>query len=344
MKKTAHFWIAAGVIACAVNFAPARNAAEDTIPALQALVDERVAFYNDVFPEIQFVQLPGGSQWLASARVFAQLLGAGARNADYEHPPELREDLLYVTAQRVAFMLQHNEASSALFRPGKGSAVARPYVCVLTLDPAAVALDDRTATAHLLRFSPQELARIPPEYRLEHEAFLRFVVDHELFHCLDARYLGPIPRSDQTFWAQYMLYRNEHGADAFATAMHLREHGRSTPFVDNIVRIRALSLYNADPEHLTCAAIAAVADDYDAALRRTTPRDILALADGVRERLVPDYGGYLRFRAAACRVMEEIGVISVADDPLCSAAAPDDQAYRDLRATCAARLSELLGK
>lgn len=343
MIQAAQVWLMVVVSGCTLLFPPSRVAAADR-SALQGIVDQRLAFYNDAFPEIQFVQLPGGSQALASARVFSQLLGAGASNADYEHPPALREDLLYVTAQRVAFMLRNNDASSALFRPGRGSASTRPYLCVLTLDPAAVALDDRTATAHLLHFSAEELKRIPAAYRLGHETFLRFVVDHELFHCLDARFNGPIPTSDRTFWAQYMLYRNEHGADAFATAMHLRDHGRATPFVDNILRIRGLSLYNADPEHLTCAAISAVAQEDGGAMRTKEPRDIVALADLVRNRVAPDYNGYLRFRAAACRVMEEIGVPAVADDPLCKAAPPNEQAYRNLRDTCAARLSELLGE
>ena len=343
--------VAAWLLSAALGFAVAANADtplqrpatdEGNAHLLQALVSDRLAFYGRAFPEIQFVQLPGGSQWRESARTFEWLLGEAATNADYEHPPELGAALLYASVQRILHMLEQNEASSALFRVGVGSAGAqRSHLCVLTLDASAVAGDDATATAHLLNFAPEDLDRIPAAYRLQHREFLRFVVDHEVFHCLDAMYVGPIPMSDHAFWAQYMLYRNEHGADAFAIAMHLREHSGTTGFVDKLARIRALSLYNADPEHLTTSAIAAAARHEGTRLRRASPRDVLVLADRVRDQVVTGYGGYLRFRAAACRVMADIGTLAREDGPLCAAARAADQAHRALRDSTDRALGEL---
>ncbi len=311
---------------------------------VQRIVDQKIQFYNNAFREILLVQLPGGGSWLESALAFKQLLGQEATNPDYEHPPEAREDLLYVSTRRVLFMLQANASSSALFRVGTEAAAKRTHLCVITLDPAAVARDDATATSHLLDCPPKMLARIPKALRLNHRDYLQFVIDHEAFHCIDALYNGPIPMSEKEYWGQYMMFRNEHGGDAYAIAVHIARHGRVTPFVENLTRIRSLCLFNAAPEHLTRGALRAVADLDPATLAGAGPREVLAVADRVREQVVPDYPGYLAYRAAACRVMDEIGVPLDPDDhALCTAAEPSDAWYKDLARGCRKGREELFG-
>jgi len=321
-------------------------AARPDAPTSQAVLDRRLDLYNGTFRDILFVQLPGGEDWLESGRAFEELLGGDdATNLDYEHPPDLREDLLTASVHRVLFMLRHNASSSALFRVGEASAATRTHVCVITLDPQGVAQDDVHSTAHLLGLSPELLAEIPPEMRLDRLDFLRFLVDHEVFHCIDAHYLGPVPMSDREHWGRYMLYCNENGADAYAAAMHLAEHGERTRFLRNVTRIRALCLFNADPEHATCRAIRAVERLDDQALTGLTPRELLAVADRIRDHVVPDYGRYLGYRASACRVMQDIGIaVPAADEGLCHAAEPDPAVYRELMESFRKSHAELFGQ
>lgn len=338
--------LAAALLACfsATRAAAEARADQGAVSAPQRAVDERLLHYNSAFPDILFVQLPGGEEWVESSRTFQDLLGGGdAANLDYEHPPELREDLLTVSVGRVLSMLRHNATSSALFRVGEDSAATRDHVCVITLDPHAAAGDDDLATAHLLDVPPQLLERIPPHYQLDRTRFLRFLIDHEVFHCLDARYLGPIPMSDREHWGPYMLYRNENGADAYAAAMHLAEGG-DPGFLDNLIRIRALCLYSADPEHATCGALRAAASLDRRSMAGLSPWEVLRLAHRIRMQVVPDYAGYLRYRAAACQAMRDIGVPRPpADDALCRAAAPDPAVYRELMESYRRSYRELFG-
>lgn len=341
---------AAYVLAVAAVALPVSSAADigvegETNSQPQTAVDRRLQHYNATFRDILFVQLPGGEKWRKSGQVFEELLGRDAVNLDYEHPAELREDLLTASVHRVLFMLHHNASSSALFRVGEGAAATRSHVCVITLDPEAVAQDDLNATAYLLDFPLELLQRIPAELRLDHKEFLRFLVDHEVFHCIDAHYLGPVPMSEREHWGSYTLYRNENGADAYAAMMHLAEQGERTKFLRNLTRIRALCLYNADPEHATCRAIRAVEHMDPESLAGLTPREVLALANRIRRQVVPDYEHYLGYRAAACQVMGDIGVTRPDEDAaLCHAAAPDADVYRELLASFRSAYSELFGQ
>ncbi len=300
-----------------------RPAADDAAPqppptdSLEAIADRAIRFYNDTYPDILFVQLPGGRQWVDSSVALSLLLGHRADNLDYEHPPSLREDLLYVSIERVFMMLRHNAASSSLFRVGDSSISARENVCIITLDPGRVAGNALRATAHLLDFPDERIALIPPARRLDPHSHLQFVLDHEAFHCLDALYNGPIPMSKKRYWSQYMLFRNEHAADAYAVAMHIARQGGVTPYAGNLLRIRGLSLYNADPDHLTCAAIErvlAIGAIGTSKLVHMDAQAVFRLGAQVREEVVPGYETYLEYRIAALAAMRRLGVGAGAEE------------------------------
>lgn len=296
----------------------------------QAIADRTIRFYNDTYPDILFVQLPGGEQQEGSGVALSLLLGHAADNLDYEHPPSLREDLLYLSIQRVLMMLRHNASSSALFRVGEGSVSTRKHLCAITLDPYRVAGNALRSTAHLLDFPDEQIVLIPPARRLDPHSHLQFVLDHEAFHCLDALYNAPIPMSKKRYWSQYMLFRNEHAADAYAVAMHIARQGGVTPYAGNLLRIRGLSLYNADPDHFTCAAIEQVLAIRTSELLRMGTDVMLRLGAQVREKVVPGYEGYLAYRVAALAAIERLDVgAGVEQDSPADRGVPLDADLRD---------------
>ncbi len=298
--------------------APARSAVDVPPKAggsLEQVQAERMAFYNRQFPDIRFVVLEGGAHWLDSLSTLYTLLGKDAKNLDYECPEELQADLLAVCIARVKMMLQASESSATLFRAGVNALSDRPVLCVVTLDAEAAAGDDFRATAHLVPLPEAQIRRIPRDHWLAHREYLAFVIDHEVFHCLDSYYNRPIPRSQKELWAQYMGYYNENGADAFAMALHLQRHGRLTDYARDLLRIRGIALYSGDVNHYTYDVLKRVLLEPVAGLASMSVKDVLRHASVLRAAVVPDYNGYVAWRERALRAAKVLAQGTEAAEP-----------------------------
>ena len=285
--------------ACARSDDMMRAAEMDS--ALDSIVVERLGFYADVFPEILFVALAAGDAWRSSFSIFLALLGDQAKNLDYEHPSHLREDLLYVTKARVQAMLRARESSSSLFKVATDGLAERKYLCVITVNPTDVARDDDAATQHLLGVLQEDQRghAVQKNQRLDHRHHLEYVLDHEIFHCLDALYIRPIPMSSDERTTEYFHFLNENGADAFAVAMHLKRHGKRSAYPHRLSYIRGLSLFWGDPGHFTYNAIRHVLGSEDDDLRQMTVRDILTLSASIRDQVVGTYEDYVAYELGA---------------------------------------------
>jgi hypothetical protein len=272
------------------------------------LIAARLALYGKTFPEIEFVHTTGGAGWRRDmARVLA-LLGQEATNLDYEHPPHLADALLDVSLQRLSAMMRYGAPSASLFRAGYLGKAHRKRLCVINVDPAAVAPDDQGATRAMLDIDDSNFARIDPGRYLDNHDHLRFVVDHEVYHCLDSYYNGPTPMSERRLAGEFDAFENEIGADLFGAAMHVHDRGRITDYVKNLVAIRALSLYNNDPDHYTYDALMQIMGLEPATLAQASPRGVFDLATVLRNAAVPSYGEYVRYRAAALQAAHKLGV------------------------------------
>jgi hypothetical protein len=275
--------------------------------ALDAAVNERRRYYNERFPQILFLTLKGGNLWLEDLTAVSILLGQEPASLDYEHPPELREDLMTVSLQRLELMLRYQAPSASLFLADQPMGWPE-NVCVITIDPCAIAGDDDQATRHLLDLPEEELARLSPDVKLQCMDYLRFVFDHEAFHCLSSLYKGPQPSSFEPLWAEYWHHREENGADVFATAMHLKHHQGMTGFARNLLRVRCMALYNGDADHWTSRAIAEPLQEDPIRFSTLSVEEIFKHASGIRDRPMPDYDAYLTYRASALAAMEQIGI------------------------------------
>lgn len=270
---------------------------------LAGIIDERRRFYNDTFTDIQFVVLQGGIAWYEDMEALDILLGQGPSSLDYEHPAELREDLMYVSRARVEMMLMEDMPSASLFRTDEPMGW-REKICVITINPERVAGDDRAATYFLLSGFDEIRGRIRADRHLDRHAFLRFIFDHEAYHCLESNYIGPQPMSHLEHWAGYHDYRHENGADAFAVGMHIQRQGSKTAFVDAIGSIRGLSLFCEDCNHWTPDAIGRIADagglvDMDAMA-------LVRYATDLRDEVVTDYNTYLVYLSSATQACRQL--------------------------------------
>ena len=195
------------------------NCATNNKHYLNKIVSDQILFYNEEYKQIKFVQYPGGEDWLANITSLLNYLDTGSASMDYDHPEELRHTLLEMSLNKFAMMLQNVSASSSLFKIIKDASSSYNAVCALSLNPCIVANDDITATKHLASFSDSLFSKIPKESYLDHRKHLRFIINHEVYHCLDSYYNGPVPRSNKKHWAGYTQYRNELGADVYALLM-----------------------------------------------------------------------------------------------------------------------------
>ena len=272
---------------------------------LSDLIEKRRRFYFDAFPSMDYVVLKGGDTLLDDIEGLVVLLGHQPVNLDYEHPSDSREDLMYVSLERIRMMLESDTPSASLFLADEPLGW-REKLCVLTLHPEQIAANDQVATYFLIESYFEIKGKIKPEHHLDRRAFINFVFDHEVYHCLESDLIGPQPMSYMEFWGDYYHYRHEIGADAFAIAMHIKRHGKVTEFVRSIALIRGLSLYCDDCNHWTSEIIRKVSNMDTDLLTSMSTMDIFSYTSTLRDKYSPSYPEYLVYRSTAQKVCDQI--------------------------------------
>lgn len=270
------------------------------------LLQQKRDYYSAEYPDMLFVILGGGEDTVSEMASLDILLGPAPSSLDYEHPPAAREDLMAVSISRLWLMLAHQMPSAALFRAD--DPLDWPdTLCVLTFDPCAVARNDQIATQHLLDMTMEDSSRVPRGFQLNSEDYLEYVFDHEVYHCLKSRHIGPQAMSSKELWGEFTHFHEEKGADAYSLGMHIRKHGGLTPFPDNIKRVRGMALFSADPDHLTCDAIEELLKIPAADIAVRDSRAMFALATDIKRKLARNYDEYRRYLVSAMAAIEHLG-------------------------------------
>lgn len=279
------------------------------------IVKSRLAVYAESFPKVQFLHLRGPND-VAALNKLPRLLGEGASNVDYEHDESVRQLLLEVQMDRIAMMLANVLPSATLFRTGKESTFAQPYVCVLTLDERPFLNDPLAATRFMAGIEDSDSSVMPPEPFIENSSFLAFTLDHEVFHCLDARFNGPMfNKTSDKLYASYQRFRAEFVADLYAALAYRRNRVDATSFLNRLASFRTLSILDWDPAHYTALAV-------DHALRFSADEaQELGLVDLVRtalrlgDQITPSYPSHMRFLANAYHLAVSLGVTEAMSAP-----------------------------
>ena len=280
------------------------------------LLYEKIEDYRQLYPDLTFLILQGGDDLVHDMLALEIVLGYQPVSLDYEHPAELREDLMYVSIERIWSMLKTFSPSSSLFRADTPLGWKK-HICVLTINANKVAATQLHATQNLLNLSEARVKNIPQELQLPADDYLAFVTDHEIYHCLKSMYVGPQLMSKKELWGSYNHFLDEQAADTYALAMHIRNQKEDSDFVKNILRIRRLSLYNADPDHLTCKAIERLLKTPGASITEMSLLEIFELANDARDELDTGYDEYIKHLASTVEAMKEIGVIELVAEDVC---------------------------
>ena len=302
-------FILCSVIAITPHSANAQNNSDtyDKNKPLDILLDEKIEYYRQQYPEISFLVLQGGEDLIADVMALDLILGHQPSSLDYEHPQKLREDLMIASANRILLMLQHGMPSASLFKVNN-PLDWQAHICVLTINPTEVSADSIRATQNLLDLPREFVEKIPQDFRLQPADYLEFVIDHEVYHCLYSMYVGPQKMSYKTFWAEYNSFLNEQGADAFALGMHINSRHEVPSFAENIMRIRGVALMSGDPDHLTCKALQQIVNIPPKDLAEMSVNEIFDNANRIQKRLTISYDEYIQYLAASVQAMKELGV------------------------------------
>jgi len=288
----------------------AQNAAMSHITADgMQIVTQQLAHYTKNFPELTFVWLRGEED-LPRVQELSLALGEGADDEVYEHSAAARETLLEAEFGRIAQLIQMNSPSSTLFRTGKHSEYKTPHVCVITLDDRQF-LSDRLAASRFFLGTEQ----VPKDLIVSPVTTLRFTLDHEVFHCLDAYMNGPMyPKTRSRAHAQYSQLQAEMRADFFASVM-LRKNHNDTKFVRTLAKVRTLGLLYWDLAHFTRPALSVALQEPLDDLKHDDMRSMAQMARRVVHQLQPSYAHFEHWRASIYWAAVSSGSLAAENDP-----------------------------
>jgi hypothetical protein len=274
---------------------------------LDHVIQRKLAFYAKHYPNINFVLLDSAGDVSRNMGILAKVIGEDPDPLDYAHPKDLQYTLLMTTLMRIELLLNTDAGSATLFKPGKGALAQRKYVCVITMHPWQIAKDNHAATRHLLEIADSEFAKIPPSHYLDHIAHLQFALDHEVYHCLDTVFNGPVPMSSRKYWGDYYMLKEESAADAFGLIMHVAAHKSITPYAQSLRNIRGLVLLGGDLNHFSYQSLGVVLQQAPLILAGKDLQSRVQLASQISQQVVGSYKDYLRYVQAACFAMRQLG-------------------------------------
>jgi len=279
--------------------------ADPAVEKINQAIQDKLDFYNQTFPKIQFVHLKNG-EWRKSLEALQLFIGYQATNLDYEHPENLREDLFVVTLGKIQMMLVNKITSSYLFKVGEMAAASKEYACVLTLDPATV-LNNLVATQYLIELPEDTLKSLSPSAYIDNDRHLDFIIDHEIFHCIDTFQHGGIPMSDKAYSTRYDSFKRESQADMFAVAMHVHRNKTLTPCANNMMMMRGMTLINGEMQHNSTDAMQLIIDSDQRELINNQPKELFEIVKQLYKTIAPNYEKYLTYRVAAVEAIKRLG-------------------------------------
>lgn len=217
---------------------------------IEGLIEERLAEYGAAYPFMEFVRLYRNST--DDLDDLRRRLGDAPVNVDYEHPDNVREDLVELQFYRMGLMLAEGMSSATLFRRNHSE---QPYVCVLTVVPEIYNQGELSSTRFMYNLNADQYGRIKAKYILRNEVYVSFLLDHEIFHCLYSYHRGfTYPKTQSEVKSLYDQYTIEMLSDIYALLSHNQRFPYERDFVTSMRYAKVLSLINWDISHYTHGA------------------------------------------------------------------------------------------
>lgn len=244
-------------------------------------------------PYLPLFVMYSGSASAQQLQVLRQFL------ASNQVPGEVIQD----TVETVAYKLNAFKTGFA-YPVFRNETATSGNTCVIADDRHADVAEAWTLLASERVYRPLLLAR---NERLESQQLLDNVFAHELFHCYDMVRHSLVDLGQQIVnkGAPYFAYWGEVGADAYAALQHL-QHGGDKDLLRTVRDYRTLNLLNGDSVHYTAAAIDYIVDHHSRqTLSGMNTRQLIALADQIRERIAMRPDEFAALEGAAAKVNRE---------------------------------------
>ena len=269
--------------------------------------------YSAAYPEIHFINLVGIAGY-NELKTLPLQLGNNASNVDYEHPPEVRQLLLDAQMERIAQMIEIDMPSSTLFMNGNNSLFRQGYTCVITVDEKEFMGDPMSSTRFMAgdAYDAQSQINI-----LDNTSFLRFTLDHEIFHCLDAYLNGPPQRQTPSkLQASYYKNRAEQRADLFAALASMRYSKDASRFINQLTQYRTFSISDGDIAHYTAPVLKQALTLGDEFLLIKNVDEQVVYSMRLADNIVMSFEDYTRFLLSAVNIASTQGIDEVMSLPV----------------------------
>jgi len=269
-------------------------------------VDRQLARYSRLIPELGFLRIYGerGAQFVNR---LPALIGRGAVDMDYAHDATQKRDVVDLQLYRIAKMVEQGLPSATLFKLGADSAFDHRYLCVVTLDTRPFRRDPAYATNFMTSEIEPGLTVNRNEPYIRNEDFLRFTVDHEAFHCLDAYFNGaPFRKTSDPVTSHYDHYLSELKADAYASLMFSQARKHKKDFLARFAALRTQSLAATDTFHVTSDIVGLAANiclDVD----MLEPEEVVHIATKLVNQASPGLAEYGKYLANMIAVIDRLG-------------------------------------
>jgi len=275
----------------------------------EAIVISRLAHYAYDFPEIKFIHLSNNEDYVSLEKALEQL-GNSIRNVDYEFIESTRTILVEAQKERILFMLNNSAPSATLFSSGDNDyTVHQRYVCVITLDQAFLTRDQLSSTRFISGENDFYDNDIPAALVINNNNFLRYTVDHEAFHCIDAYINGPTrPLTTSNITASYSDFRSEQRADLYAALSFRMNSNNESEFINKLKQYRIVSLLDWDVTHYTSPALDMAMSISLYRVQNMSRRELALYSMREADHFVLSRDAYARFLASVYYLALELNI------------------------------------
>lgn len=269
-------------------------------------IQNRLGDYQKAYTDIEFVLIDSAEDY-GQLLPLTESLGEDVSNLDYQHPETMREELVEVQQYRIGVLLDSGSGSSTLFRTPNAKITSKPYSCLITLNQALLDNNPLAATSLMYGLDEQDLAAMPVELHIDNDRFLLYMLDHEVFHCVDGYMNGYLyPQTSDPLKANRDRSVAELRTEIFASMAHLTRNPGDSRLLRNLSRARTLGLLDWDVEHYTSPALQQLIRQAKA--YKPDIKSLALQATDFAEGVTPSFEDHVGFLVAAWAVVQEHGL------------------------------------
>ena len=267
------------------------------------MISKHLAEYANLYPDINFRHVESSSVFEKS-NLYNLLSNMTTTNMDYEHNISDAENLRNIQLTRVQLMLNKGMPSATFYKVDKVRNINKPYLCLITLDPSVFTKKASSAT----EFMTNRDGRTKPF--IDNNATLEFILEHEVFHCLNAYENGYIyAKTNSRETADYQNHISESQADTYA-ALIFRNKYNNTDFIRKMLLIRIYNLTDFDVMHYSVPTLLSVLELTNNEIKSLSHKHIFNLALKKTQHTSLSFETYQNMRAGIFQSLSKSSLLT----------------------------------